>query len=189
MAFMFAAAGKKVLLMGLDLRKPRIHEILELKKIPGLSNYLANQELRAEEIVLTHEFQGQTISIVQAGDIPPNPSELLMSPRLDELIENLRKEFDYIILDNAPVGLVIDAVNTNRLTDVTLYIIRSGMIDKRYQSHIVELKTQGKLKNLYVMMNAVKNNLGGGYSYSYSYGYGEHTGKKVWWKRLLGLGK
>ncbi len=189
MAFMFAAAGKKVLLMGLDLRKPRIHEILELKKIPGLSNYLANQELKAEEIMFTHEFQGQTIHIIQAGDIPPNPSELLMSHRLDELIENLRKEFDYIILDNAPVGLVIDAVNTNRLTDVTLYIIRSGMIDKRYQNHILELKNQGKLKKLYVMMNAVKNNLGGGYSYSYSYGYGENTGKKVWWKRLLGIGK
>lgn len=187
MAFMFAAAGKKVLLMGMDLRKPRIQDILELKKIPGLSNYLANQELSAEDIILTREFQGQSISIIQAGDIPPNPSELLMSHRLDELIENLRKEFDYIILDNAPVGLVIDAVNTNRLTDVTLYIIRAGMIDKRYQSHILELKNQGKLKNLYVMMNAVKNNVSGGYSYSY--GYGEDIGKKPWWKRLLGVTK
>ena len=184
---MFAAAGKKVLLMGLDLRKPRIQDILELKKIPGLSNYLANQELKAEDIIINREFHGHSISIIQAGDIPPNPSELLMSHRLDELIEDLRKEFDYIILDNAPVGLVIDAVNTNRFTDVTLYIIRSGMIDKRYQNHILELKNQGKLKNLYIMMNAVKNNVSGGYSYSY--GYGENTGKKSWWKRLFGISK
>lgn len=185
LAFMFAATGKKVLLMGLDLRKPRIKDILELKHAPGLSNYLVNHDLTAEDITVVSESHGQSISVIQAGDIPPNPSELLMINRLDELIENLRKEFDYIILDNAPVGLVIDAVTTNRFTDVTLYIIRSGMIDKRYQNHILELKNQGKLKNLYVMMNAVKN-VGGGYSYSYSYGYGENVNKKSWWRRLLG---
>ena len=180
LAFMFAATGKKVLLMGLDLRKPR------LKPLPGLSNYLVNHDLTAKDITVISESHGQSISIIQAGDIPPNPSELLMTHRLDELIENLRKEYDYIILDNAPVGLVIDAVTTNRFADVTLYLIRSGMIDKRYQNHILELKNQGKLKNLYVMLNAVKNT-SGGYSYSYSYGYGENVNKKSWWKRLLGL--
>ncbi|MNK52458.1 Tyrosine-protein kinase etk [compost metagenome] len=183
LAFMFAAAGKKVLLMGLDLRKPRIGEILELKSISGLSNYLVNHDLKVEDITFVGESNGQSIHIIEAGDIPPNPSELLMNHRLDELIENLRKEYDYIILDNAPVGLVIDAVTTNRFADVTLYIIRSGMIDKRYQNHILDLKKQGKLKNLYIMMNAVKNNTG---SYSYSYGYGENMGKKSWWKRLIG---
>lgn len=186
LAFMFAATGKKVLLMGLDLRKPRIHDILEFKHKSGLSNYLANHDLTVEDIIVTSESHGQSISVIQAGDIPPNPSELLMSHRLDELIEKLRKEFDYIILDNAPVGLVIDAVTTNRFADMSLYIIRSGMIDKRYQSYILELKNQGKLKNLYVMMNAVKN-VGGGYSYSYSYGYGENMKQRSWWKRLFGL--
>ena len=184
LAFMFAAAGKKVLLMGLDLRKPRIGDILELKRISGLSNYLVNHDLKIEDILFVGETQGQFIHVIQAGDIPPNPSELLMNHRLDELIENLRKEYDYIILDNAPVGLVIDAVTTNRFADATLYIIRSGMIDKRYLNRILELKNQGKLKNLYVLMNAVKNNVG---SYSYSYGYGENTGKKPWWKRLIGM--
>jgi len=183
LAFMFAAAGKKVLLMGLDLRKPRIGDILELKRISGLSNYLVNHDLTIADILYTGETHGQSIHVIQAGDIPPNPSELLMNHRLDELIENLRKEYDYIILDNAPVGLVIDAVTTNRFADTTLYIIRSGMIDKRYLNRILELKNQGKLKNLYVLMNAVKNNVG---SYSYSYGYGENTGKKPWWKRLIG---
>ncbi len=184
LAFMFAAAGKKVLLMGLDLRKPRIEEILELKSISGLSNYLVNHDLTVEDITFVSESHGQSIHVIQAGDIPPNPSELLMNHRLDELIDNLRKKYDYIILDNAPVGLVIDAVTTNRFADVTLYIIRSGMIDKRYQNHILELKNLGKLTNLYIMMNAVKNNAG---SYSYSYGYGENMGKKSWWKRLIGL--
>lgn len=190
LAFMFAATGKKVLLMGLDLRKPRIHDILEFKHKSGLSNYLVNHDLTVEDITVTSESHGHSISVIQAGDIPPNPSELLMSHRLDELIEKLRKEFDYIVLDNAPVGLVIDAVTTNRFADMSLYIIRSGMIDKRYQNYILELKNQGKLKNLYVMLNAVKNT-GGGYSYSYSYGYGygENVNKKSWWKRLLGITK
>jgi tyrosine-protein kinase Etk/Wzc len=184
LAFMFAATGKKVLLMGLDLRKPRLKDILDFKQTPGLSNYLVNHDLTAKDITVSSESHGQSISVIQAGDIPPNPSELLMNQRLDALIASLRNEFDYIILDNAPVGLVIDAVTTNRFTDVTLYLIRSGMIDKRYQNHILELKNQGKLKNLYVMLNAVKNT-GGGYSYSYSYGYGENVNKKSWWKRLL----
>jgi tyrosine-protein kinase Etk/Wzc len=186
LAFMFAAAGKKVLLMGLDLRKPRIGDILELERISGLSNYLVNHDLTIEDILFVSDTHGQSIHVIQAGDIPPNPSELLMNHRLDELIENLRKEYDYIILDNAPVGLVIDAVTTNRFADTTLYIIRSGMIDKRYLNHILELKNQGKLKNLYVLMNAVKNNVGS-YSYSYGYGYGENTDKKPWWKRLIGM--
>lgn len=186
LAFIFASTGKKVLLIGLDLRKPRIKDILELKHGPGLSNYLVNHDLIANDIINVVESHGQSISVIQAGDIPPNPSELLMNNRLDELIENLSKEFDYIILDNAPSGLVIDAVTTNRFTDVTLYIIRAGMIDKRYQTHILELKNQGKLKNLYVMMNAVKSK-GGGYSYSYSYGYGEDMNSRPWWKRLFGL--
>ncbi|TSJ45795.1 GumC family protein [Fluviicola chungangensis] len=188
LAFMFAATGKKVLLMGLDLRKPRIKEILELKNMPGLSNYLVNQDLKAKDIISVAESNGHSFNVIQAGDIPPNPSELLMSHRLDELMGDLRKEFDYIILDNAPVGLVIDAVTTNRLTDISLYIIRSGMINKRYQNHILELKNQGKLKNLYIMMNAVKNKVGS-YSYSYSYGYGEDVEKRPWWKRLLGIGQ
>lgn len=186
LAFIFASTGKKVLLIGLDLRKPRIKDILELKHGPGLSNYLVNHDLIANDIINVVESHDQSISVIQAGDIPPNPSELLMNQRLDELIGELRKEFDYIILDNAPSGLVIDAVTTNRFTDVSLYIIRSGMIDKRYQNHILDLKNQGKLKNLYVMMNAVKSK-GGSYSYSYSYGYGEDMEKKPWWKRLFGL--
>ncbi len=184
LAFIYAAIGKKVLLMGLDLRKPRLSELLELEPQQGLSNYLVNESLTKQDLIVKASMTNQSIDVIFAGDIPPNPSELLLSARLDELIADLKKEYDYIIMDNAPVGLVVDTITTNRFVDATLYLIRSGKVDKRFRERIVELKNQEKLKNMYILLNAVKKTGG---TYYYSYGYGDHSGKRKWWKRLIGM--
>lgn len=182
LAFIYAAIGKKVLLMGFDLRKPRLNEILDIESRQGLSNYLVNESLKKEDLIVKASMVNQTIDVISAGDIPPNPSELLLSPRLDELVAELKKEYDYIIMDNAPVGLVVDAITTNRFVDATLYLVRAGKVDKRFRDRIVELKNQEKLKNMYILLNAVKKTGG---TYYYTYGYGENAQKRKWWKRLL----
>ncbi len=184
LAFIYAALGKKVLLIGADLRKPRITDILGIKPISGLSNYLANPELKKEAVIQSVNDNNYSIDVIHSGDIPPNPSELLMSNRLGELMDELRSEYDYIVVDNAPVGLVIDAVTTNRFADVTLYIIRSGMVDKRFQNRISELVNLKKLSNVCILLNDVKQLNQG---YSYTYGYGNEGKKASWWKRVIGL--
>lgn len=184
LAFIYSTVGKKVLLIGADLRKPRIKEILNMNTNLGLSNFLANKELKKEDIIFTSTLFDHSVDVIQSGSIPPNPSELLMNSRFDELMNELKQEYDFIIIDNAPVGLVIDAVTTNRFVDVTLYVIRSGMVDKRVISRISELVNNKKLTNLCVLLNDVKSNNQG---YSYTYGYGNEANTAPWWKRLLGV--
>jgi len=185
LAFIYATLGKKVLLIGADLRKPRIKEILGMNTNFGLSNYLANPEMKKEDIISPFTLFDHSIDVIQSGSIPPNPSELLMNSRFDELMDELKQEYDFIIVDNAPVGLVIDAVTTNRFADVTLYVIRAGMVDKRFISRISELVNHKKLSNLCVLLNDIKSSNQG---YSYTYGYGNEMNTAPWWKRLLGMG-
>ncbi len=180
LAFIYAASGKKVMLIVTDLRKPKVHDILDIKSKYGLSNYLANNELTADDIVVGRTMGSYSIDVITAGDIPPNPSELLMSERFDELMGELRKTYDYIIFDNAPVGLVADALTTNRFADVTLYLVRSGFVEKDFLHEIADMQKKKKLKNMYILMNAVSKQ-----NTSYTYGYGEAFEKKTWWKRML----
>lgn len=178
LAYIYAASGQKVLLIVTDLRKPKVHSILDVKSRFGLSNYLASNDLKPEDIIVSRTLKEHTIDLINAGDIPPNPSELLMSSRFDELMVDLLKQYDYIIFDNAPVGLVADALSTNRFADVTLYLVRSGSVDKKFMHQIVDLGKKRKLKNLFVVINAVNQ-----HHISYTYGYGENIGKKSWWKK------
>lgn len=181
LAFMFAATGKKVLVIGLDLRKPRLKENLELRADKGVSNLIVDKELHWKSCVESKRFGDQSIDVLISGDIPPNPSELLLSKRLDALMDEMRAEYDLIILDNAPVGLVVDAMTADRFADVTMYVVRAGLLDKRNLPRILQLKEENKLKNLFFVVNGVKPNMGG--YYQYGYGYGEET-KKTFFQRI-----
>lgn len=174
LAFIYAAIGKKVLLLGMDLRKPRLQDYLDLESKVGLSNYLANSEIDWKSMISVVERNGHQISVIASGDIPPNPSELLMSPRLEKLFEALRPEYDVIILDNAPIGLVADSLITNNLCDMTLFLVRVNLLDRRMLNLVTQLNKEGKLKRLYVVLNSVKQ-IKGGYYYTY---YEEETKKK-----------
>lgn len=182
LAFIYATLGKKVILIGADLRKPKIKEILDLEQKPGLSNYIVNDTLSTKDIVSNVNRYQTSIDVISSGDIPPNPSELLLHNRLDTLFSELKNSYDVIIVDNAPAGLVIDAITMNRFADVTLYVVRAGMVDKRFQGRIEEMASEQKLTNVCLVLNGVSNQANG---YSYTYGYGEAHEKKSFLKRLF----
>ncbi len=180
LAYIYAAIGKKVLLLGMDLRKPRLGDYLNLESKVGLSNYLSNSEIDWKSMISVVERNGHEVSVINSGSIPPNPSELLMSGRLKELLEMLRLEYDVIILDNAPIGLVADAMITNDLCDVTLFLVRVNLLDRRMLNLVTQLNKDGKLKRLYIVLNSAKQ-IKGGYYYTY---YEEETSKKSFFQRL-----
>lgn len=119
--------------------------------------------------------------------IAPNPTELLLSKRLDKLVVELKERYDYIIVDNVPIGLVADATVVNRITDLTLFIVRVGKIDRRQLPELERLYQEHKLNNMAVVLNGTeKGSSGYGYGYGYNYGYGYAATQKKkggWWRR------
>lgn len=181
---------KKVALLLFDLRKanvaPVIDNILKQKSSKGITNYLIGQTDNFSELYVTDEGYAN-LHIYPSGPIPPNPAELLLSNRMKLLFEYLRQNYDYIVVDSAPAGLVSDAFILQDYVDVTLYIIRQQFTLLKQLEFIGELTDSGKLRNVSIVVNDVTMggrygyygyNYGYGYSYSYKYGYGyKYLGK------------
>ena len=167
---------KRVILVDLDIRKGMLSR--HFRKHPaGVTNYLVNNSIRLEDIIHTDE-KYDNFDIISSGTVPPNPAELLMDERLDELIAELRRRYDYIIVDNVPVGIVADANITNRISDLTIFVVRAGRFDRRQLPDMEELYKEGKLNNMGIILNGVAPGYLG-YGYRYGYGYREeHKGKK-----------
>ena len=125
LASSFAVLGKKVLLMGLDIRNPKLAEYLELSLTDGFTSYIANENITLDSII-QHDVLEKNLDIIVAGPIPPNPSELLQSERVDDLFARLRTVYDYIIIDSAPVGMVSDTFSLVRVADATVYVTRAN---------------------------------------------------------------
>ncbi len=171
LAVSIAMTGKKVLLLDMDIRKGSVKRKVTIstdEDTVGLTSYLSNIETRTEALIVQDEAL-PGLDLIYSGPIPPNPAELLLSSRLDELIEELRTMYDCIIIDNVPTGIVADAMITNRVTDLTLYVIRAGKMDRRMLPEIERLYREKKLKNMAVILNSVGIK---GQSYGYGYGYG-----------------
>lgn len=169
------AAGKKVALVDLDIRKGTLtrrcgigHDTI------GLTNYLYDTSVSMDDIIIEREGEPD---IVPSGVVPPNPVELLGSPRLDALFAELRMRYDYIIADSVPVGMVADAAVSNRVADLTLFIVRVGSLDRRQLPDIQALYDEGTLGTLGIILNGVERHGGYGYGYSYGYGYGYGYGR------------
>ena len=135
-----------------------------------------------DEIIRQNELCDK-LDIIHAGPVPPNPAELLLGDRLETLIAELRKRYDYIILDNVPAGVVADAVIVNRVADLTIYVVRAGRMDRRALPEVEKLYQEGKLRNMSLILNGTvykhgaygyRYGYGYGYSYGYGYGYGQH---------------
>ncbi|HLI94421.1 MAG TPA: polysaccharide biosynthesis tyrosine autokinase, partial [Puia sp.] len=174
-----ALADRKTVIMEFDIRKPKIVSGLELRRKMGITNYLIGSAKFEELVVKVDEVDN--LYVIPCGPIPPNPSELLLDPRLDELMAEVHKRFDVIIMDTAPVGLVSDAVNLVRFADCTLYIVRQAYTFRRQINAIDELYTQKKLPKISLLLNDVKMEGGyyGGYNgggYYGGYGYGGDSG-------------
>lgn len=178
---------KKVLILDLDLRKGKMSEMAHSKHVKGVAHYLSNPSIVVDDLILRDAF-GEGLDLIPIGVIAPNPTELLLSRRLDELMDRLRELYDYIIVDNVPIGLVADASIVNRISDLTLFIVRVGKIDRRQLPELERLYQEHKLTNMAVVLNGTKKGSSGyGYGYGYGQGYGYKNAEKK--KGLFGRKK
>lgn len=178
LAISLSMTGKKVIILGMDLRKPQLkkHFNLENESL-GMSSYLSGHELDYKKLI--QKVKGYaTLYTITAGIIPPNPNELLMSDRLDTLIGILRNEYDYIVIDTAPVGAVSDTFLIDRVTDISLYMCRMEYSDKRNLEFLNHVKAEKTLKRPYLVINDMNMESKYYYHRGYSYGYGHYYGHK-----------
>ena len=175
----YAATGEKVLILGADLRNPRLHNVLEIDRTgteKGLSSFLVSDSNDAisDYIFTTHIFKS-TMDVLLSGPIPPNPAELLGSKKFETILNTLKQNYDYIIIDSAPLVLVSDTFPLLKYADLTLYTARAHFTDKKLTYFIKGLVNDKKVKNIGLIFNGIKS--GGtsywkyGYSYRYSYQY------------------
>ncbi|KJF43869.1 GumC family protein [Draconibacterium sediminis] len=171
LASIMAMNDKKTVIIGADMRKPRLHQIFNLSNTKGLSNYLVGQ-YTAKEVIQQTEIEN--LSVIASGPIPPNPAELIERPAFLQLLEELKKQFDFIIIDNAPVSRVTDGLITSRHSDLNLFILRYGVSKKNQLKYINDIASHGTMNNPALIINDIKlNRLNYGYSYSYQYAYGK----------------
>ncbi|MFT3949334.1 MAG: polysaccharide biosynthesis tyrosine autokinase [Agriterribacter sp.] len=175
-----ALMGKKVVIIELDLRKPKLSDAFNMPRTRGISNYFIG-DMDAEEIIKSTETAN--LFIIPSGPIPPNPSELIMNGKMQELLDYLEAHFDYVIVDTAPVNPVTDAFIISPMCDATLFVIRHGYTPRIYLQKLDEQNRIRELKNMAIVFNGVKNRGYGNYGYGYGYGYGytddsNETGRK-----------
>ncbi len=175
LASVYSLTGKKTILIGCDMRKPKIFDDFGLKNNIGLSTFLSGQEDDYNKII--KKSGHDNLDIIVAGPIPPNPSELLFSPNFERLVKELKNDYDVIILDTPPVGLVSETLDLLTLVDFTLFIFRQDFSEKSFIDAVNGLKVQKGLKNIYAIFNGLDSSKVsyGGYGYSYGYGYGYYT--------------
>lgn len=171
-----AYTKKKVILIDLDIRKGQLSHRMHKHGV-GMTNYLADETIALDDII--HDC-GKDYDFINAGTSAPNPAELLMDSRLDSMMEELRKRYDYIVVDNVPVGLVADATIANRIADITIFVVRAGRLDKRQLPDIEKLYQEKVLNNMALILNGADlEHRGYGYgSYGYGYGYGYGSNNK-----------
>ncbi len=166
----YAMSGKRVVLVNGDLRKPKKNEELHLGSEIGISNYLiGNVEMKD---IIQKSPKVPNLDIILSGPKPPNPSELILNSRMDMFFEYLEANYDVIIVDSPPIGIVTDGLLLSKYVDSTIYIIRQNVTRKHNIEFINTLYNDQKLPNLSVIFNAVKVNSGLGYGYGHGYGYG-----------------
>ena len=167
LASILTSKSKNVCLIGADLRNPQIHKLINKEKsLVGLSNYIYNDDIKIQDIMVNHE----KIDIILSGPIPPNPTEMLSSVKFNKLIESLKNSYDYIIIDTAPCVLVSDTFEIAKLADICLYVVRANYTKIDLLEFIKGCKN-GKLPKLNIVLNDVGKSGAYGYKYGYQYGY------------------
>lgn len=172
-----AMAGKRVVFIDLDFRRHAFSTITgHGKNNMGVTNYLSGSTSGLDELI-SHPDIHKNFDAIYAGPQPPNPTEMLLSNKLDKLIDELRERYDYIFLDSTPAMAVADAIITDRLADLCIYVVREGVLDRRQLPDIQRLYREKKLHNMCITLNGTHDRLHGyGYKYGYGYGYGNKYG-------------
>lgn len=168
-----ALLDKKIIIIELDIRKPRLSKLLELNYETGISLFLSGN-LKKEDLIKPSGIHNN-VSIITSGFIPPNPNELLAKPALDDLIKELRNNYDYVIVDTAPIGVVSDGFLLDRITDINLYVVKSEYTHKKYIEEAETYHKEDRLKKMYFILNNVDLSK---QSYKYGYGYKKEYGYK-----------
>lgn len=174
----------KVVILDLDLRKPKLHYSFDDDNSKGVSTYLVGKST-LDEILLPTPIDN--LKIITSGPIPPNPAELVQSPRMQELLDRLAEQFDYILIDTPPIGLVTDGATLIKKSDISLYVIRAEYSKRSFANLPDQLVDEHQIKNLYIVFNSVSasGRRYGGYGYKvYSYGgyYSDDPVKEPFWK-------
>tara|TARA_R110000751_G_scaffold307856_1_gene432810 strand:+ start:4790 stop:7084 length:2295 start_codon:yes stop_codon:yes gene_type:complete len=190
LSMIFANTNKKVLLIGADIRNPKLYNFFAKKDIDkigksrgnidiGLSEYLHDSSITSKDIINSMLVHSSTIDVIYSGKIPPNPSELLMSDRMEFLLSEVSQQYDYVVVDTAPIMVVTDTMLITKYANHIIYVTRAGFTETKVLEHPMKLWDEGKLQGLSFIVNDVKeSNLG--YGGKYGYGYGKTT--KKWWK-------
>ena len=167
-AGIIAYSGKKVVILDLDMRKPKIHLGFGVENNIGMSTLLIGKA-KFQECV--HHSELENLDFITSGPIPPNPSELIINGKLEELVEELKTVYDFIIIDNPPIGLVSDAMQMLKKADYPVYVFKNEYSKKYFVNNVDKLILDNGIKNLSIILNAVETGKSG-YGYGYGYGYG-----------------
>ncbi|EAR01105.1 GumC family protein [Maribacter sp. HTCC2170] len=190
LAMSLASTNKKVMLIGADIRNPKFYTYFtgdsvdkmkrpQRNKDAGLTEFLFNDSIEVKDIINPMLVHSNSIDVIYSGKIPPNPSELLMSVRMEELFSKVSELYDYVIVDTAPLMVVSDTLLISQFADCIIYVTRAGVTEKKSTEFPLKLLKEGKIKNVSFVVNDVNlDNLG--YGGKYGYGYGTTT--KKWWK-------
>lgn len=162
LAIALSLLKKRVLIIGLDIRNPRLSEYLNVSSRFGITNYLASEEVEIDQIIVPSNIN-PLLDIITAGPVPPNPAELILSNRLDALFDELRNRYDYIIVDSAPVAMVSDTFSLMRIADAVIYVCRANYTQREYIRYCNNLVTDGRLRNVSLVVNATNSSQGYGY--------------------------
>lgn len=185
LAISLSLLGKKVVIVGLDIRKPGLNKVFNIsRKEQGITQYLSNPERNLMDLVQASDIS-KSLYIIPGGTVPPNPTELLARDGLDKAIETLKKNFDYVILDTAPIGMVTDTLLVGRVADLSVYVCRADYTRKVEYSLINELANNNKLPNLCTVINGLDFQKK---KYGYYYGYGKY-GKFYGYGKRYGYGE
>lgn len=181
LASVLTHAGKRTLILGMDIRAPKIKSYLGVRGKKGVTNFIVNNDISVEDIILKAP-NSEILDIISSGDIAPNPAELLMSPRVTELFEYAKDNYEYVIVDTAAYSMVTDTLLISHFADAFIYVIRANFLDKRALSYIDTIYKEKKLPNMCLLINGIDFKKSYGYGYGYGYGNKFEKSRSSWYK-------
>jgi capsular exopolysaccharide synthesis family protein len=173
LASSFSLLGKSVVLVGMDIRSPKLAQMLSINDTPGVTAFLAKQNVELDDVI-QHCPEVENLDIIVGGTIPPNPSELLLTTRVQDLIDQLKERYDYVIIDSAPIAMVSDTYSLARFANVTVYVTRSNYTKRSLVRYMNNALARRQLNNVAVVLNDTNPKM----SQGYGYGYGQDKDEK-----------
>ena len=166
LASSFSLLDKRVVLVGMDIRSPKLAEMLNINDAPGVTAFLAKPNVVIDDVI-QHCPEVENLDIIVGGTIPPNPSELLLTTRVQDMIEQLKERYDYVIIDSAPIAMVSDTYSLARFANVTVYVTRSNYTKRSLVRYMNNAISRRQLQNVAVVLNDSNPKMSQGYGYGY----------------------